>query len=111
VAERIRYHLDENVDPSVAIGLRAYGIDVTISKQKNLLSSGDGTQLAYAIRENRVIVTHDEDFLIIHSHGVEHPGIVYCHLGSRSIGQMVESIRLIYEVLTPVEMRNRVEYI
>jgi predicted nuclease of predicted toxin-antitoxin system len=111
VAERIRFHLDENVDPAIATGLRHYAIDVTISRQVNLLSVGDDTQLAFALREGRVIVTHDEDFLVIHSQGIEHAGLVYCHLGSRSIGQMIESLRLIGEILSPGEMLNRVEYI
>jgi len=29
--ERIRFHLDENVDPVIALALRRYGIDVTTS--------------------------------------------------------------------------------
>ena len=111
MSDRIQFHLDENVDPAVAIGLQRFGIDVTTSGQMDLLSSVDETQLSFVIREQRVIVTHDEDFLVIHSHGVEHAGIVYCHLGERSIGQMIESLRLIYEILTPDEMKGKVEFI
>jgi hypothetical protein len=29
MSERIRFHLDENVDPAIALGLRRYGINVT----------------------------------------------------------------------------------
>jgi len=39
--KRIQFHLDENVDPAVAVALRQVGIDVTTSKETNLLSKSD----------------------------------------------------------------------
>ncbi|MDM9382549.1 hypothetical protein QUB80_17765 [Chlorogloeopsis sp. ULAP01] len=43
--ERIRFHLDENVDPAIALGLRQVGIDVTTSQEAKLLSRSDLAQL------------------------------------------------------------------
>jgi hypothetical protein len=40
--ERIRFHLDENVDPDIASALGRTGIDVTTSQQANLLAESDG---------------------------------------------------------------------
>jgi hypothetical protein len=57
------------------------------------------------------MVTHDDDFLRIASFEYEHPGITFCQLQSRSIGEIVRAIRLIYEALTPEDMRGRVEYL
>lgn len=109
--ERIRFHLDENVDSVIATALRRYNIDVTTSVNAGILSSQDNTQLEYSLKENRVIVTHDADFLRMASKGHEHAGIAYCRLSARSIGEIVRALRLMYEVMSPEEMRGRVEYL
>ena len=36
MTERIRFHLDEHVDPDVARALRRYGIDVTTTVETGL---------------------------------------------------------------------------
>jgi hypothetical protein len=36
MSERIRFHLDENVAPAIALGLRRYGIDVTTTNEVEL---------------------------------------------------------------------------
>jgi predicted nuclease of predicted toxin-antitoxin system len=109
--DRIRFHLDENVNPVITQALRRYGIDVTTTADAGILSSPDNIQFDFALRENRVIVTDDDDFLRIASFEYEHPGITFCQLQSRSIGEIVRAIRLIYEALTPEDMRGRVEYL
>ena len=101
----IRFHLDENVDHAVAHGLRLRGIDVTTASDVELISASDETHLAFALKEQRIIVTHDPDFLQLHADGVTHGGIVFCHKDSRSIG---ETIR---DCLTPEEMRQNVQFI
>ena len=110
MSERIRFHLDENVDPVVALSLRQIGIDVTTSRQANLLSKSDMAQIEFANAERRVIVTHDDDFLILDSQGVEHYGIIYSQKNIRSVGYLIRMITLLYEVATLDEMRSRVEY-
>ena len=59
----IRFHLDENVDPDIARALRHHGIDVTTTVEMGLRTQTDEQQWAFIQRENRVIVTHDADFL------------------------------------------------
>lgn len=109
--EGIRFHLDENVDPAVAEGLRRRGVDVTTTPQANLLHASDIRQLDYARLENRILITHDEDFLRIAMAGTPHAGIAYCHLESRSVGQMIASLLLIRDCLTIDEMQNHVEFL
>ncbi|MEG4403367.1 MULTISPECIES: hypothetical protein [unclassified Microcoleus] len=41
----------------------------------------------------------------------DYPGIVYCPPDSRSVGEIIRSLILIYEVYTPEEMMGRIEYI
>ena len=111
MSERIRFHLDENVDPDVASALRRHGIDVTTTVEAGLRMSDDETQWAYAQGQGRVVVTHDDDFLVMASQSREHSGIAYCRPRRRSIGEIIETLRLIYEVLSPEEMRDKVEYL
>lgn len=111
MSDGIRFHLDENVNPVVALALRRHGIDVTTTVEANLRSSSDERQLAYALEENRVMVTHDDDFLRISAATANHPGIAYCHKEARTIGQIISALHLIYQVLTPDEIRGRVEYL
>jgi hypothetical protein len=41
VNNRIQFHLDENVDPDVALALRRHGIDVNTSRDMSLLGQAD----------------------------------------------------------------------
>ena len=58
-----------------------------------------------------MIVTHDDDFLIMASDTTDYPEIVYCPPNSRSMGEIIRSLILIYEVYKPEEMIGRIEYI
>lgn len=109
--ERIRFHLDENVDPAIALGLKKAGVDATTSKDANLLSTSDIAQLEFARSESRVLVTHDDDFLILNSKGIEHCGIVYCRKDTQPIGYLIRMLILLYEVAAPKELKNRAEYL
>lgn len=111
MSERIRFHLDENVDPIIAQALRRDGIDVTTTADADLLSHDDRAHLAFARQENRILVTHDRDFLRIVSDGEPHAGIAYCQLGARSVGEIIRTLRLMYEILSSQEMESCVEYL
>ena len=109
--EHIRFHLDENVDPDIARALRHHGIDVTTTVGMGLRTRTDERQWAYIQHENRVIVTHDADFLRLAREDQHHPGIAYCHKTARTTGEIIRNLILIYEVLTPEEIAGRVEYL
>lgn len=106
----IRFHLDEHVHPAVADALRRRGIDVTTTAEAGLLGAADADHVAFANRTGRVIFTNDDDFLNLHSQGGAHAGIVYCHQQNRSVGEIIRTLELIWEVLEPAEMRQRVEF-
>jgi hypothetical protein len=107
----IRFHLDENVDPTIAKGLLERGIDVTTSQEATLLGAIDPIQLAHAHAQGRVLVTHDDDHLRLNAQGFEHSGIAYCHRLKRSIGEIVSGLVLIWEHCEPEEIANCVEFI
>ncbi len=109
--EKIRFHLDEHVAAEIAVQLRRRGIDVTTTIDAGLRTKSDEFQLAYIREEGRVIFTQDSDFLVIASRTTDHPGIAYCKQRSRSIGEIIETLVLIYEIYTPDEMVGRIEFL
>ncbi|MDJ0619646.1 MAG: DUF5615 family PIN-like protein [Calothrix sp. MO_192.B10] len=111
MSNHIRFHLDENVDPDVALALHRQGIDVTTTRKMGLLGQPDEVQLAFACEQGRVIVTHDTDFLRLASQSADHWGVAFCKKNARSLGEIIRSLVLIYEVLSPEEMRGWIEYL
>jgi predicted nuclease of predicted toxin-antitoxin system len=111
LAERIRFHFDEHIDPDIARALRRHGIDVTTTVEARLLSRSDQDQIEYARTSGRVLVTHDTDFLRMASRDSDHPGIVYSHRTALSVGEMIRRLILVYEVLVVDEIRGRVEFL
>ena len=53
---------DENIDPAVTAHLRQVGFDVIDLSDAGLRGTTDQQLLDFALREQRVIVTHDSDF-------------------------------------------------
>lgn len=78
--------------------------------EAGLLGASDDEYLAHSRSEGRVLVTHDGDFLRLHRLQ-DHTGIAYCEQGTRTIGQLVAGLVLIYEVLEPSEIAGRVEFL
>lgn len=110
MADRIRFHLDEHVDPAIASALRRAGIDVTTTKEAGLRTHDDVAHLRFAREEGRVIVTRDQDFLRLASRPLDHAGIVF-YTADESIREIIEGLILIYEVMLPSEMKGYVEYL
>lgn len=111
MAREIKFHLDENVSNAIANGLRMRGIDVTTTPEQKLIAVSDDIQLKFAFSQERVVFTQDIDFLRINRQGVNHLGIVYCPQQTKSIGQIIQGIVLIWELLTPEEMIDHIEYL
>jgi hypothetical protein len=61
-----KLHLNENLSPRLAAELRRYGFDVTSSQEKKMLSAPDDVQLAYAISEQRAIVSFNTGDFAMH---------------------------------------------
>lgn len=74
-----------------------------------MLSYAD--QLAFATKEERVVVTFDPDYLALHQSGMPHGGIAWCPAQKHSIGKMIQAVLLVHGVLDRESMRNHVEYL
>ncbi len=110
MADRIRFHLDEHVDPAIATALRRVGIGVTTTIEAGLRTKNDAAHLEFARAEGRVIVTRDQDFLRLAGKVSDHRGIVF-YTANQSMREIIEGLILIYEVLLPEEMIGHVEYV
>lgn len=110
MADRIRFHLDEHVDPAIATALRRAGIDVTTTNEAGLRTQDDEAHLRFARAGGRVIVTRDQDFLGLANTASDHSGIVF-YTANQSIREIIEGLILIYEVMLPGEMAGHVEYL
>jgi hypothetical protein len=111
MATSLRFHLDEHVSPAVAEGLRRRGIDVTLTHELGLSGADDPVHIAFALRENRAIVTHDRDFPHWHARGVRHSGIAYRYQQKYSIGELVHALLLLHGCLSAEEMAGTLEYL
>jgi predicted nuclease of predicted toxin-antitoxin system len=109
--QSLKFHLDEHVDPAVASGLRRRGIDVTTTIEAGLQGAQDKDHIAFALPAGRVIVTHDDDYLALHAQGAPHAGIAYCHQHARSVGEIIRMLALMWQVLEPMEMESRIQYL
>ncbi len=110
MSEEIKYYTDEHVPSTVVAGLRRRGIDVLTTVEADMLGRSDEAQLALAAEQQRVLFTQDDDFLKLHTAGIEHSGIIYVHQGA-SIGYMVRGLHFIYQVLSLEDMTNHVEFL
>jgi predicted nuclease of predicted toxin-antitoxin system len=107
----IRFHLDENSHHAVADALRRHGVDVTTTPDVGLLGATDEEQLHFAVRQGRAIFTQDKDFLKLAGQGSEHHGILYCRQQTRSVGEIIRGLILVWEVYEADELKNKVEYL
>ena len=106
----IQFHLDENVPNAIAHGLRLRGIDVTTTSDANLVAALDPEHIAFALAEDRVIFTQDQDFLRHHQAGMKHAGIVYCKQGGNSVGEIVRYLHFLSDCLDGEDMRGELEF-
>ena len=82
---------------------------MTTSQETGLLGTADGEQIAFALANGRVLVTHDNDHLRLHAQGVVHSGITYCHRQKYHLGVLIGCLELLWNSSEAEEMAGRVE--
>jgi len=111
MGERVSYYFDEHVANAIAKGLRQRGVEVLTTGEAERIGASDEEQLAFARSEDLSLLTNDDDFLKLHAEGFEHAGIVYARQQHLSIGETIQGLMLIYEVLSAEDMMNHVEFL
>lgn len=106
----LQFYTDEHIARAVVNGLRSRGVDVLTVPEANMMGATDVAHLELAARQQRVILTQDEDFLRLHAQGMPHSGIVYASQRT-SVGEIIRGVMLIYHLLAPADMRNHIEFL
>ena len=75
-----------------------------------MLGALDEAHLAFALEKGRVIFTQDADFLRLAAAGHEHLGIAYARQGT-PVGDIIQGLMLIVQVLETEEMKGKIEYL
>lgn len=84
---------------------------MTTTRDAALEGADDHDHIAFALREGRVIVTHDRDLPRHHASGVEHAGIVYCYHAKYRIGDLLRALVLLQDCMSAEEMVGVLEYL
>lgn len=111
MAEAIRYFMDQHFPAAASRGLQHHGIDVLTAQAANRCGFSDLDQLAFATSEQRVVVTFDTDYLVLHSSGMVHAGIAWTWEQKYSVGQLIQMLLLLHGVADRDSMQNCVEYL
>jgi predicted nuclease of predicted toxin-antitoxin system len=109
-----KLHLNEHLSPRLAVQLRRYGFDVTSSQESRLLSDDDSTQFAYAVTEQRAILTFNfTDFVVLHdrylAEGTDHWGVILST--EESIGVLMHRILRLLNTVSAEELKNQVRWL
>lgn len=107
---KIIFYTNESVNVAVADGLKRRGVKVVSARDAGNLGLSDGEQLEYARKNNFVIITHDDDFLLM-AVEIKHKGIVYVHQQKCSIGDLIRRLRLLWDIAEQKDMANHVEFL
>lgn len=111
----ISVYLDESVNPQIAVGLKARGIQAIPASEVGLLGASDEEHVMQSARLGAVLLTHDADFLKIadgmRREGISHPGIIYAHLRKYGLGIIVKKAAAIARENTPESMTDQVIFL
>ncbi len=80
----MKYYLDEDLDPAIALAARALGVDIISAHECGARGLSDGEQLARAAAEGRCVVTFNRvDFITATRQAYEkrlaHHGVLILH--------------------------------
>ncbi len=102
----LKFYTDTHIAKAVAAQLRARGVDIVRCEEVGMAEASDFEHLEYATREGRVMITNDQDFLILVNHwsaqGRNHNGIMFCEnevQGTIAIGIIIKECLFYHEMI------------
>lgn len=107
-------YLDEDVDVLVAELIRSRGFDVQTTQEAGQIGQHDESQLDYAVRQYRTLLTHNRaDFETLNSQymasGQSHSGIIIAV--RRSPYELTQRLLRVLNTITADEMANQIVYV
>ena len=108
-------YLDEDVDVLVGELLQAKGVDALTARDAGMLQESDDSQLEFAARNRRAIVTHDYvDYLNLHRRyldmGIPHSGIILANKFPASPYRTANEVAEMLNNFAADELENQLFY-
>lgn len=95
-------YCDESIWAGIADGLRQRGREAHTAREEDLLGAPDEEQLAFAVENDWILFTFDDDFLtLVNREGHDHRGIVYTDQAGKRVGDIVKSIDAYLNLIGP----------
>lgn len=95
----LKYYTDVNIRKAITEQLRKRGVDCVHCEEVGMADASDPEHLEYATKENRVLISFDQDMPALHKAWMEagrsHTGIVFVQhylQGEGSIGVIVKTL-------------------
>ena len=114
----VRLLADENLDTDIIQALRARepAIDILDVKTAGLRGTGDPALLELAAQEDRVVITYDRNTMPRHFRdrldtGKPTPGLFILPQTQSAIGEIIESLLLVWAASQADDWRNRITYL
>ncbi len=111
----MRLYFDEDVSVEIATNLASRGFDVLTVHDAGRRHLADEAQLAFAIQEQRALVTHNRvDFELLHE---QYLASQHLHFGIIIVKRrlhdeiVVRKLLSLFDSVTGEEMRNQLRYI
>lgn len=113
----VRFLADADLNYAIVQGvhLREPAVDFKSAHDARLEGLPDREVLEFAAREERVLVSHDKSIMPVHfaaraGAGLTSPGVLLA-LPSASVGEIVESLLIIWSASRETEWANRIHYL
>lgn len=107
----IRFYMDENMDIEFAAQLVRRRIDAITVHDLGELGDADINHLQRATEMERVLVTHDADFLRLDAEDVKHAGIAFAKHYESSIGRIVKALVEFHATMSAEDVRGKVKFL
>lgn len=107
----IRFYLDENVPVVIAEQLERRHITAFTVRDLGTLGDGDASHLSRATAMVCVLCTHDADFVVLATSGVEHAGIVFGQQQKHTIGDWVRVLSRLHATYQAEDVLNRLHFL
>ena len=109
-----KLYLNEHLSPRLAVQLRRYGFDAVSSQEAGKLSHDDEAQFAWAVSEQRAIVTFNfADFSELHERsieeGKEHFGIILST--AETVAVLLHRLLRLLNSLSADELKNQIRWL
>ena len=108
-------YMDVHIPKPITVGLRLRGVDVITAQEDGFRRAADPRLLDRSTELQRILFTHDEDFLIEASRrlkaNIDFAGVIYSHQLDSPVGRCIDDLELIPNSFELVDLNGRIEYI